>query len=302
MAYRIRRKDPTVEQAVRRIAAEQAERAVYTLRTGTDLASVNAEVRWRCHKVLALIALVEPVFAHADAARDALKQAAAKLPPQTGNRVLGGLALVGGSLRNASATGDAKKIRKLLDQPASERLAGRGAMAAMAECRAGLVAFGKGIGAWTLSADGWEAIAGGLRATLHQSTIAAKAFHAHSDSGSLQALRKHVRQHRCHIRLLRKIDPAGMHARLDHLERLAAALEAQRNLRLLRDALEKHAGQGDAGALAEKFVVLSSRQGAMIADGIRQDLKTLHTAFEDTLMERWEADWHAWRKVIVAAD
>ena len=63
MAYRIRTKDDDVEQAVRRIACEQIDRALAEIDDdGLDFARKVHQVRKRCKKLRGLVRLVRPAL------------------------------------------------------------------------------------------------------------------------------------------------------------------------------------------------------------------------------------------------
>lgn len=63
MAYALAQDDDTVEAGMRRIAAEQIERAIAEIDdTGLDRHETVHQVRKRCKKVRGLVRLVRPAF------------------------------------------------------------------------------------------------------------------------------------------------------------------------------------------------------------------------------------------------
>lgn len=294
MAYALLDEDRTLGEAMRRIAGEQIDEALGAIVPGHPSRAVH-EVRRRTKTLRGLIRLMRTgfdEFADADAAiraiarplsetRDAKvmldtlealsQQAAGKTARHMLKRIHSHLA----SEREAER--ESERVEKLLDK-SKDRLR---ALKARAEF-------------WTVDGDGWDVVGEGATITYgHMLKDGARAL-SDGRPQDFHELRKHVRYHWCHARLLRKLWPEEMDARAMVADDLAHTLGhhhdlAVLNARLVRDGI--HFGTGEE--LAPVFA-LAERQGSALEDRARMLCGRLLAESREAFTERWHALWKAW--------
>ena len=291
MAYRFRRKDRSVEQALRRIAREQVDKAVTSIDDEEDQAATIHDVRRRCKKLRGLIRLVGPSF---EAYRD----------ENADFREIGKLL---GGLREARVLKDtfdhlaesyeqidpqsrrefrrALQVQHQVDHPA-ERLA---------EARERLLEARRRIVDSSLAADGWEAIGPGLMRTAIRARTAFERIGGSHAPGLHHELRKQVKYHWHHMRLLRPIAPKEIKPRADLAAELADRLGEHHDLAVLEDAL-----RGDHGAYGvphdvDAVLVLARRHRVLLEEQCLRLTRHLVAGGAESLTERLGSEWAAWR-------
>ena len=90
---------------------------------------------------------------------------------------------------------------------------------------------------WTLDADRWDALSGGLEKTYARGRKAFEAAYAEPGTETFHEWRKRVKDHWYHVRLLQRIWPKPMQARRRALRELADLLGDDHDLGELRDVL-----------------------------------------------------------------
>ena len=227
MSYRLKRQE-TVIESVRRIASEQIDKAVASLRAyGEDPVEAVHDARKRCKKIRGLLRLVRPglgaTYSQENAAfrdlartlsdlRDAaaVRETVTRLTERDGvnatdRRVLSGLQ---------------RRLAQLHMQARSEvdglGLAGQ-AIQAFEAARSRL-------DDWELSGDPIKAIRKGLARTSRRARKAWKTCRKDPTPENLHEWRKRAKYHRYHCRLLRDLWPAILSARRDEAKRLSDLL------------------------------------------------------------------------------
>jgi CHAD domain-containing protein len=227
MAYRLKVSDPTLGDAVRRIALDQAERA----RAEADdpaLAPAEAihQIRKRCKKLRGLIRLVRPGFAAYGEENAAIRDLARGL---SGLRDLEALIETHDRLmaRDDAEAARFAPVRAALTarkQAAPERVDDA--------TRAALDALAGRIAGWQIEGKPAKVIAGGLERTW------ARAAAAHDDcrdaptTEAMHEWRKRVKYHWYHCRILAPVWPGPVGARAAEAKRLSDILGDHHDLAL----------------------------------------------------------------------
>ncbi len=286
MSYKLKKSDPTVEAGVRRIAVAQFSDMLGVLEDPSlPPARRVHEVRKATKRVRALIRLVWPVFADARSENLALRDAA---------RTLSGL-------RDQSA------IREMLDDAhLGEELAGR-----LAEFlpqpdhksdhgEASLEAFQLFVHVararaetWTLSEDGFDACAGGLKRTYRRLRRSVAAALPGTDEEAVHEWRKRAKDHWYQTVILEGVFPPVMAGFIEACERQSEMLGRWRDLGLLASAImEVPAHALPKTDVARALEILSSEREKALRKAARAGRRL--TAENDVAYcERLRGWWHA---------
>lgn len=292
MAYRFRRKDRTVEHALRRIAREQVDKAISAIDDSEgDSAATIHDVRKRCKKLRGLVRLVGPSFAaysdenvdfreigqllgglrEARVLKDTFDQLAERyeqVDPQSRKRFRRGL-----------------QTRPQIDQ-GSERLA---------EARQRLAVARERIGDWTLAADGWAAIGPGLMRTAIRARAALDRIGGSHAPKLHHELRKQVKYHWHHMRLLRPIAPKEIKPRADLAAELSDHLGEHHDLAVLDTTFRAEPGAFGAERDVEATLVLARRHRVLLEEQSLRLARRLLAESPESLTERFGREWMAWR-------
>jgi CHAD domain-containing protein len=291
MAYRFRKKDRSVEKAVRRIAAEQVDKAISTIDEESDQATAVHDVRKRCKKLRGLLRLVGPSFeAYADENAEFREI----------GRLLGGV-------REAQVLEDtfAKLAQRCpqIEAPAQHRFRraleaahpGSPASERLAEARERLAGARSRSPDWTLAADDWAAIGPGLMRTLIHARAALERIGGSHAPDLHHELRKHVKYHWHHLRLLRPIAPKEIKRRAELANELGDRLGDHHDLATLEAAL-----RGDRAALgseheADALEAFARHERVSLEEQSLRLARQLLSESAESLTERLSAEWHSWR-------
>lgn len=295
MAYRIRRKDKSVEKAVRRIAREQLGKALDALEEQGDRSYAVHDVRKRCKKLRGLIRLVRPAFPDFAEENEAFRDAAALLAAQRDAQV----ALDSFDLLVAEANGllqqDSLLALRNAFTEAVEPERDDGLSARLDECRERLGDARKRARHWKLQADGWEAVCGGVEKTYARAFESAQRANAEGTDEALHQLRKRMKYHWYHIRLLEKLDLQAFGKRAKRARDLTEVLGQHHDLAILEARLREHVATPDPNT-AETMLVLCSRRRAMLENRSSDLLTRLVKQKPDELVSDWHSKWKAWRR------
>jgi hypothetical protein len=265
MAYRFRKTDGTVEAGFRRIACAQIDEAL-ALIAADDLPPerVVHRVRQCCKAVRGLIRLVRPVFpgyAHENAAfRDIAQLLAGARDGKVLVDTLDALTRAPDVAIDLRALGQVRTWlarRGSKSGPLRQRLD---------QCREMLLATRVRAASWTLTADGWDALSGGLARTARAARRAMKAL-AESDSPALShEWRKHVKYHWQHVRLLRDIAPDAMRRHAKRADKLAVMLGDRHDLDLFVKTLAEPREPSRDQTIVERLVVKAQARAVALGD------------------------------------
>jgi CHAD domain-containing protein len=233
MAYELRPDKPIPEEIVR-VMREQFERIARHLRSRQAVSTRIHETRKRMKETRALLRLIRPALGpqfevenswfstatHAfAAARDAIAviEAVEKLRKQTGDpaqkRRLG-------------------RVKRVLRTTAPDDLEARVAtlLAQLPEAQARLEG-------WSPLRDRFRILGEGLEQIFHSGRRQLAAVHAHPSPEAFHDLRKRVKDHWYHVRLLRRIWPELMKPYAEVIEELSDALGDHHDLHVLQAAI-----------------------------------------------------------------
>lgn len=234
MAYAFALEDPSVGDAVRRIAREEASRALEMVRTTGELGPRVHAMRKTVKKLRGLLRLVRPVFPHAAAENAVLRDA---------GRGLSGLRDAAVQLATAELLAERlpEDRREELVSPFREAAAHHDARAEeemlplFADVMDALILRSEG---WQLTQDGWGAIEPGLAATWTAARRAMKTARANPDAGALHEWRKRVKDHWYQARLLKPIWPDLMDPHVRATDDLGERLGLVNDLAVFRERIE----------------------------------------------------------------
>ena len=116
--------------------------------------------------------------------------------------------------------------------------------------------------AWTLADEGFDAIAPGLRRTYRRGRRALAKAVRHPTAQTYHGLRKRVKDHWYHVRLLADLSPEQMLGRTQQLKKLETYLGDDHNLAVLRVKLENQPEHYDSDQSMACFLPLLEQQQA----------------------------------------
>ncbi|MEZ5997607.1 MAG: CHAD domain-containing protein [Hyphomonas sp.] len=295
MSYSFRKSDTTLDDAVRRVAGSQVSAALAELDDpALDEATRVHQVRKRCKKMRGLIRLVRPGFAdHAaenEAFRDLARSLSALRDAAAGYEILDVL-----EHRFAGTLGTEffATVRSHLgtDGPAPGRPPAR---KQMAMTRAALEDALARIADWEVTGGAPKVIAKGVAKTYARAHDAMALAATTGEPADFHEWRKRAKYHWYQMRLMRRMWPKVMLARVDEAEALTKGLGEQHDLFVLRT--ERLGGLQAADGKA--FAVLDSLIRAEEARLARRCLKRGRRLFAedpDAFAGRVAAYWKAWR-------
>jgi len=262
-----------VSDAVQRIALEQLDRALVTIEDpATPRSDAVYAMRKRCKKVRAVLRL----------ARGPLEEAGLYRPA---NAALRDIAAAFSGLRDADVTlavydremaAFAKSARRFDRRRFGPIRAGMTRLRLAMLARAGgdlvgrldeahwlLLKFRLGIADWRFRADGFEALEPGLRDTYRRVLAAAAEVERAGTVFALHEWRKRIKYHRNHLRILRKLAPGTLDARILALWRLGDLLGLDHDTAMVRARVGSDPAFGRIGT-RRRFEALLDRRRSTV--------------------------------------
>ncbi|MBV0911010.1 CHAD domain-containing protein [Anianabacter salinae] len=231
MSYRIKASDPTLADALRRIAAEQLDKAIAALDGGAPTGDDIHTARKSAKKLRGLIRLVRPGFKPYKDVNADLRDAARAI-----SGVRDRAALIDTYDRLADLASDSvdrpaiapvrRELTLRLD--AAERDGTLPARAA--EARRAFQSLRHDVPDWTLRGSEKAILRGGLEQTLDRARDACRSAASSRDPEDLHDWRKRVKYHWYHLRLLRDVWPEITRPHIDVADRLSDLLGDQHDL------------------------------------------------------------------------
>jgi len=294
MSYSIRLSDRTFSDGIRRIAQQQANKALSEI-DDTDLGDAETvhQVRKRCKKLRGLLRLIRPVFADHKRENTAIRDASRQLSEiRDASSIIEAFDRVVASLGADFDRGAFDEVREKLiaardglDPDETERC--------LTDMAGSITALRQRIPDWSLSADGAEGFEAGLEQVYCDGQDALLGFLKHPQPERFHEWRKHVKYHGYHARLLKNIWPAMMHPHAVLLSNLGDALGDHHDLHVFKEHLED--GSLDVSRPDRKRlrVLLSARQ-ELIEGNASAVGRRLYAEAPGVLSARWSAWWRIW--------
>ena len=238
MPYRFRRKDRSVEKAVRRIARAQIGNAITIIDGGANPDRTVHEVRRCCKRLRALVRLVRPAFSDFDVENVAFRDIARSISGTRDRTVMHNtIARLTKRFPARLEQGAAALLDQALDLMAGEGAGQFDPRPRLAQCRNALMLADERALRWKLDADGWAAISPGLVKTYRLARKVIAELDHDEDGQCHHRLRRWMKYHYHHCQLLRPIGPSGMKAREKQAERLSNMLGNHHDLTVLERKL-----------------------------------------------------------------
>ena len=295
MAYRLKIKDRSVGHAVRRIADEQIGKALVSIEE-LDADEAIHDVRKRCKKVRGLIRLVRPVFDDYRAENAAFRDAA----------------------RNISGTRDAEVMQEtydlLMDEFADQierrafgpirqhftlerksRTEFGETDRKLEETRRFLLEAQQRAQEWELSEDGWSAIQGGLRKTYKRARDAASRARSSPNGEIFHELRKQIKYHWNHCRILEPVWPDMMGLRNRAARHLSDILGQHHDLEVFANRLSASSARFASQRDVEAAIGLARAHQERLEQTVWPKLDRLLAQSPATTGEHLEALWFVWK-------
>ena len=296
MAYRLKRKDDGVGNAVRRIADEQIGKALASIDSAERAEAVH-DVRKRCKKLRGLIRLVRPAFGGYSDENAAFRGIARMISGARDAKVMQDtydllMADHDGSL-DRTALGP---IRRQFTMERKSRIEDGGVDDHLDEARERLVEARERVQSWTLDNDGWDAVAGGLKKTYGRAVDAAETARACPDGEQFHELRKRVKYHWYHCRLLENLWPDMMATRKHAAKQLSDILGDHHDLHVFAGRLAQDPDGFGSSADVEVAIGLARARQARLEAQAWPILNRMLVQKPKVLGRHFEALWNVWQK------
>ena len=296
MAYRLKRKDNGVGNAVRRIADEQIGKALASIDSAQRAEAVH-DVRKRCKKLRGLIRLVRPAFGGYSDENAAFRGIARMISGARDAKVMQDtydllMADHDGSL-DRTALGP---IRRQFTMERKSRIEDGGVDDHLDEARERLVEARERAQSWTLDDDGWDAVAGGLKKTYGRAVDAAEKARDCPDGEQFHELRKRVKYHWYHCRLLENLWPDMMATRKHAAKQLSDILGDHHDLHVFAGRLAQDPDGFGSSADVEVAIGLARARQARLEAQAWPILNRMLVQQPKVLGKHFETLWNVWQK------
>lgn len=296
MAYRLKRKDDGVGNAVRRIANEQIGKALASIDSAERAEAVH-DVRKRCKKLRGLIRLVRPAFGGYSDENAAFRRIAGMISGARDAKVMQDtydllMSDHDGSL-DRTALGP---IRRQFTMERKSRIEDGGVDDHLDEARERLVEARERAQSWTLDDDGWDAVAGGLKKTYGRAVDAAERARDCPDGEQFHELRKRVKYHWYHCRLLENLWPDMMATRKHAAKQLSDILGDHHDLHVFAGRLAQDPDGFGSSADVEVAIGLARARQARLEAQAWPILNRMLVQKPKVLGQHFEALWNVWQK------
>lgn len=163
-----------------------------------------------------------------------------------------------------------------------------------------LTAAGKRSRQWSVDKKGFPALAPGLELTYRAGRKALRVARQHDDPEHYHQLRKRVKDHWYHVRLLGGISRETMHRREASLRELETALGDDHNLAVLDDKLRQTPQRYGGMAALAPFLSLVAQKQAKLRKNSLALAQRLYRQKPRAFTTRMAALWRAWQRTAAA--
>ncbi len=296
MAYRIKKGDASVQDAMRRIADEQLGRALDEIDDANlDYAEKVHQVRKRCKKLRGLVRLVRPAFHGYEVENRAFRDAARLISGMRDARTLiQTYDAVTAHFEDRIDRRDFAAIRARLTRDANRMRRDPETQDRMQRFRSEMKAARKRAATWTLTDDGFDAIAGGLGRTHKRARLQMQKAWSIRDDTALHDWRKRVKYHWYHTRLVGGTLPAMMDPHADAFDDLSDVLGDHHDLAVLEARLRDAPEDFGASADLDAFGALIRDRKETLCDHAFALGRVALAERNKALVKRWGGYWSAW--------
>ena len=294
MAYRFAAGDRSVQRAVRRMAREQIEGALKAIATESADKATH-EVRKTCKKLRALLRLIRPIFAAYAHENAKFRDIARLLAGSREDKVM----LDTFDLLAADAAGPEDVQAFAAFRPSFARdlaypMPGKAGAASLDQVRKRLEAEREEVEGWVLEDDGWGAIGVGLRRILKQGRKASRTVMREPTALHYHELRKLMKYHWYHTRMLSPIWSRAMEARAAELSDLADLLGLHHDICVFEGRLGSSLPHAESAGTARVMLGLADRRRIGVEREIGPLVARLLAQKPRLLSRHWRALWRIW--------
>jgi CHAD domain-containing protein len=295
MAYHFSHEYPTVQDAVRKIAVEQIDNAITAFDRHEPGEAIH-QARKSCKKLRGLMRLVRPVFPDYAGENVAIRDAARQLSWLRDSDVM-----VKTYDTVVKAYGD--QIERPAFAPIRRYYTLRTKRAMKNGGKERIELFREAMGRakqraadWRLEKDGFDALAEGLSQTYRHARRALRVVQVDTNTEAIHELRKGVKYHWYHTRLLQPIWPDTLKVRREAARILSEYLGDHHDLAVFSSKLIEDqamfSGQRD---LQVMFALLHQRQGEIAAKALPLSRRLLAER-SGALRGEWRTYWDVWQQ------
>jgi CHAD domain-containing protein len=297
LPYRFKADDASVTKGLRRIAVEQIDRALGEIDDpGLDRHAVVHQVRKRCKKLRGLARLVRPAFPAYSAENAAFRDAAGSLSFVRDTEAL--IDTYDDLIDRYAEPIDTQAlatVRHRLEERQREIAAAHDLEGKLAAFRTAMTDARGRAQDWQLDADGFAAIAGGLKKTHKRARNAMARATADGTAAAFHEWRKRTKYHWYHTRLLRPVWPGPLEAHADAADTLGDALGDHHDLAVLQAAIAADPNAyGEPATTDVLHGLITARQATLEAEALTLGAR-LFAEPTKVLVKRWGRYWAVWR-------
>jgi CHAD domain-containing protein len=304
MAYRLEDGE-SVREGLRRTAREQLTSAIDSLSEGIDHDPAKAihDARKSLKKERSLLRLGRASFRQAERRREnaGFREAARRLSASRDAEVM--IAALDELAERYAGQAPKRAFASIRRRLAQDRTAAKASAedgAAAGRTLENLRAARFRVDDWTLRRDGWKAVEAGLLTSYRRGRRAAQQARSEPTAENLHTWRKRTKDHWYHLRLLRPLAPHIMRGQAEEAHELADLLGDDHDLAVLRDRLERIAGNLSAEVDAVNGV-LDHRRAELQADAFHLGDR-VYAEGPKSFMRRMRRYWKSWRSQTAKAD
>ena len=297
MSYHLKRSDSSVQDGLRRIAVSQIDTVVAELDDDSlDLHETVHQVRKRCKKLRGVIRLVRPAFADYKRENAVLRDAASQLSHvRDAQAMIETYDHVVQVYDNSIDRRAFAPIRRRLTQRKKHITEESGLGGTLSGFRGTMIETRNRAAAWTLENKGFGAVGGGLVKTYKRAEKAMARAREQPTAENLHQLRKRVKYHWYHARLLVSIWPDIVKPHQSVADRLADVLGEHHNLAVFRPTLLADPEAFGRSRDVEAFVgLIERRQAALVAEAFTIAVR-FFAEKAPSLCRRWNVYWDVWK-------
>lgn len=295
MAYRFRARDRTITDAARHIVREQIDGAIDAV-DSRDAATAIHEMRKCCKKVRALLRLIRPAFPDYAQENTEFRDIARSLAGSRDAKVLlDTFDLIVENPPEGTSTELFAPLRRQIARDKAKETHGGEAETNLKKASRLLGKARKRGEAWIVQSDGWDALGEGLGRIVREARKAERTVHAEPSALNYHELRKLMKYHWYHTRLLVPIWPELMAPRAAELSRLADLLGLHHDICVFEEWLGAALTDGERFDAIEAILPLTGNRRRQVEHEIRPLVGRMLAQRPSELVDQWQMLWQIWR-------